>query len=185
MNRSRLKVIAATAAITVPMLFGAATAGALDFGSSSLDRPGAPSTDRPTTTATSTAAPSPDKPGEPSSDQPSTDELRKLHDETNEIRKAAGKAPLKWDQKLADEAAKWSEQQVRDGKMHHDTGQTTGRYHGENVFMTQGGSAGDAVKAWRNSPGHYRNMIGDYATEGIGIATDGEGTYYVTQRFLR
>uniref|UniRef100_UPI0025DA0FCD CAP domain-containing protein n=1 Tax=uncultured Corynebacterium sp. TaxID=159447 RepID=UPI0025DA0FCD len=140
--------------------------------------------ERPGTTAPE--APADDRPDAPSTDdRPATEELRKLHDETNEIRKAAGKAPLTWSSKLADEAARWSEKQLRDGKLHHDTGQTTGRYHGENVFMTRGGSAADAVEAWRKSPGHYRNMVGDYATEGIGIASDGNGTYYVTQRFLR
>lgn len=195
MKRSHLKTIAAAAAIAAPLALGVPAAGALDFGSANIGRPGAdaPTAERPgADVPTSPSAPSaPSKPAGDrpdagtSNDRPATEELRKLHDETNEIRKAAGKAPLKWDGTLAAESAKWSEKQLRDRKLHHDTGMTTGRYNAENVFMTQGGSAADAVQAWRKSPGHYRNMIGDYATEGIGIATDGKGTYYVTQRFNR
>ncbi|MFD5869136.1 CAP domain-containing protein [Corynebacterium sp. NPDC060344] len=192
MNRFHLTSIAATAAIAAPMFLGATTAGALDFGSFDSGRSGAPAGERPAATAPADTAREGTEPGNrpaaetgTPSDEPATAELQKLHDETNEIRRAAGKAPLAWDQKLAGEAKKWSEQQLREGRMHHDTGQTTGRYNGENVFMTRGGSAADAVQAWRKSPGHYRNMIGDFATQGIGIATDGQGTYYVTQRFNR
>ena len=42
-----------------------------------------------------------------------------------------------------------------------------------------------AVEGWINSPGHQKNMIGDYDLTGIGIAKNSEGTYYFNQIFIK
>jgi uncharacterized protein YkwD len=45
--------------------------------------------------------------------------------------------------------------------------------------------AQDVVKNWLRSPGHKRNIDGNYNLTGIGIARDGKGKIYFTQIFLR
>ena len=42
-----------------------------------------------------------------------------------------------------------------------------------------------AVEGWIKSPGHHKNMIGDYDLTGIGIAQNSEGTYYFNQIFIK
>jgi uncharacterized protein YkwD len=49
----------------------------------------------------------------------------------------------------------------------------------ENIAMAYG--APDATKVydmWKNSPGHYANLIGDYADAGLGVYTINGYTYY-------
>ncbi len=46
-------------------------------------------------------------------------------------------------------------------------------------------SAKQVVDGWLNSPGHKKNIEGDYKLTGIGVVTDGEGRLFFTQIFLR
>ena len=39
------------------------------------------------------------------------------------------------------------------------------------------------VEGWRNSPGHYTNMIGDFDELGVGVAFTQDSTAYFTQVF--
>ncbi|MDJ0730812.1 MAG: CAP domain-containing protein [Crocosphaera sp.] len=41
-----------------------------------------------------------------------------------------------------------------------------------------------AVKGWINSPGHRKNMEGNFDLTGVGIAKNSDGEYYFTQLFL-
>lgn len=41
-----------------------------------------------------------------------------------------------------------------------------------------------AFTNWMLSPGHKENIEGRYNLTGVGIAKDGEGTYYFTQLFV-
>lgn len=41
----------------------------------------------------------------------------------------------------------------------------------------------EVVKLWKNSPGHRKNMLGNYKYIGIGTATDARGRIYYTQIF--
>ena len=43
----------------------------------------------------------------------------------------------------------------------------------------------EVVKQWIKSPGHRKNIEGNYNLTGIGIARDKNGRVYVTQLFLR
>lgn len=53
----------------------------------------------------------------------------------------------------------------------------------ENVAY--GASSGkEVVTMWKNSPGHRRNILGDYKYIGIGTAKDSRGYIYFTQVFV-
>jgi uncharacterized protein YkwD len=46
-------------------------------------------------------------------------------------------------------------------------------------------TAKEVVDLWLNSPGHKKNIEGNYALTGIGIAKDADGLIFYTQIFLR
>ncbi len=46
-------------------------------------------------------------------------------------------------------------------------------------------TAKEVVKGWLNSPGHKKNIEGNYVYTGIGIYQDGKGIIYFTQIFFR
>jgi uncharacterized protein YkwD len=58
---------------------------------------------------------------------------------------------------------------------------------GENLAFMKGypDPVSVAVKGWINSPGHQKNMVGDYNLTGIGIAKNNVGEYYFTQLFVK
>jgi uncharacterized protein YkwD len=57
----------------------------------------------------------------------------------------------------------------------------------ENVAENKGydDPASEAVIGWLNSPGHLKNVKGNYNMTGIGVATNSKGEVYLTQIFLR
>lgn len=57
----------------------------------------------------------------------------------------------------------------------------------ENIAYNQGynNPAQQAVEGWINSPGHRKNMLGNYDLTGVGIAKNAEGEYYYTQIFIK
>lgn len=57
----------------------------------------------------------------------------------------------------------------------------------ENVAYSQGyrDVANQAVEGWLNSSRHRQNIEGDYGLTGIGVATNAQGEYYLTQIFAR
>ena len=46
-------------------------------------------------------------------------------------------------------------------------------------------SAEAVVKGWINSPGHKKNIEGNYTLTGIGTYQDAKGVIYFTQLFMR
>jgi len=46
-------------------------------------------------------------------------------------------------------------------------------------------NGGGAVNMWKNSPGHRRNMLGNFKYIGIGVAKDKKGRLFYTQVFAR
>jgi uncharacterized protein YkwD len=40
-----------------------------------------------------------------------------------------------------------------------------------------------AVEGWKNSPGHLKNMLGDFTLTGIGIARSRQGAYTTPKSF--
>jgi len=55
---------------------------------------------------------------------------------------------------------------------------------GENVASGQM-TAKEVVEGWLNSPGHKRNIEGDFTLTGIGLAKDKKGMTYFTQIFTK
>ncbi|MBD1807035.1 CAP domain-containing protein [Microcoleus sp. FACHB-SPT15] len=57
----------------------------------------------------------------------------------------------------------------------------------ENVAYNQGYSNPDqqAVEGWIKSPGHRKNMEGQFDVTGIGITKNAKGEYYFTQVFIK
>ncbi|KAJ2774468.1 hypothetical protein IWQ56_000563 [Coemansia nantahalensis] len=107
----------------------------------------------------------------------------------NAIRRSAGKAPVKIDSRLQSIAQAHSqEQNARNLMTHQDSHGSLGqRYNAagfnwrgaaENIAWNQK-SVADVVRTWKNSPGHYANMVGNYNWVGFG-----EQERYWTQNFL-
>jgi uncharacterized protein YkwD len=128
---------------------------------------------------------------------------RAIIDQTNAYRSKRGLQPLACALKLGFAARTWSNSQARKGWISH-SGFPNARYQdiqqefgssdnidisAENVAMT--GSSGTDAQAvatdftdmWWGSSGHRANMLGDYKSIGVGIASDGSGSYYGTQDF--
>ncbi len=57
----------------------------------------------------------------------------------------------------------------------------------ENLFMTgyQTSISADALKGWINSPGHKVNLEGNFNYTGIGVVQADDGTWYITQIYVR
>lgn len=56
----------------------------------------------------------------------------------------------------------------------------------ENIATCSGGFSSPAttlVSAWTNSPGHAKNMKGDWSATGIGVSVAPDGTVFATQIF--
>ncbi|KAJ2741103.1 hypothetical protein GGI20_005420 [Coemansia sp. BCRC 34301] len=110
--------------------------------------------------------------------------------QVNSIRAAAGKSPLKLDSRMNSMAQDHSEYQDKINKMTHDDAAGSLGQRCSNVGLQWRGVAENVawnypdvtsvVKGWKNSSGHYRNMIGDYNLVGFG-----ESGKYWTQDFAK
>ncbi len=62
-------------------------------------------------------------------------------------------------------------------------------HFGENLFFCEkypeSHVPSKALELWIKSSGHRKNMLGNYDRCGVGVATDGRGTYYCTQLFIK
>ncbi|MFC7767131.1 CAP domain-containing protein [Leucobacter soli] len=109
-------------------------------------------------------------------------------DRTNALRKAAGVPALKMNTDINTVAQTWSCAQASKKKMSHNPSYSKQipsgwRTAGENVAYGYA-SAKAVVTAWKNSDGHYANMVRSTFTHvGIGIALDSKGRLYYTQTF--
>lgn len=58
---------------------------------------------------------------------------------------------------------------------------------GENVAysLNYGNPLKTALKGWMNSPGHKKNILGNFNATGIGIAYNKDGYCYITQLFTQ
>lgn len=61
------------------------------------------------------------------------------------------------------------------------------RQAAENVAYNQGYAdpVTQAVQGWLNSPGHRKNIEGDFDLTGIGVIKNAQGDYYFTQVFIK
>ncbi|GAM24741.1 hypothetical protein SAMD00019534_079160 [Acytostelium subglobosum LB1] len=113
----------------------------------------------------------------------------------NGIRADAGKAAIQISPCLMDSAQFHSEYQASTSTMTHDdpNGGLFERFevYGANSMsnaaenVAAGQQTDDSViSSWKNSPGHYANMIGDYTFIGLGMKVGSSGTPYWTQQFM-
>lgn len=113
----------------------------------------------------------------------------------NEYRVTHHRSPLKMNSEMSKEAAQHSRDMAthRMSFGHKDFNKRIHRLF-DHIQQCRGGAenvaynykdAQDVVKNWLTSPGHRRNIMGNYNLTGIGIARDQRGKIYFTQIFLR
>lgn len=117
-----------------------------------------------------------------------------IHQRVNADRGARGLGPLAWNARLACLAQEWSATMANGrGLGHRDLGATirspgfeSYTSLGENVYVGPGSASGDSIHgAWMNSPPHQANIMGDFDSIGIGLATSGDGRLWATENFGR
>lgn len=121
----------------------------------------------------------------------------KVHQQVNEYRQSQGLSPLKLDSRISNESRRHS-QDMAEGqvKFSHDGSsqrfEAVGRHIrfrqiAENLAYNSGYAdpVKQAVKGWIDSPGHHKNMVGNYSLTGVGVAKNAKGEYYFTQIFVR
>ena len=118
------------------------------------------------------------------------------HNLVNRYRQSHNLPPLIADPAISAQAKAHSEEMARSGNMSHDgfnqradsvSKTIVYRSAAENVAFNAGHGQPElvAVKGWIASPGHQRNMRGQYDLTGIGVAQNAKGEYYFTQIFIR
>ena len=68
-------------------------------------------------------------------------------------------------------------------RMKHIRTKISGTTSGAENVAYRYNTAKIVVEGWIHSPGHRRNILGNYTLTGIGIARDRAGDYYYTQLF--
>lgn len=120
-----------------------------------------------------------------------------VHQQVNQYRKSHNLPPLKWDDRIAQQARIHS-QAMASGKVPFSHNGFEGRVKaiaqsisyrraGENVAYNLGYAdpGKQAVQGWIKSTGHRHNMEGNFDLTGIGIAKNAKGEYYLTQIFIK
>jgi uncharacterized YkwD family protein/spore coat assembly protein SafA len=135
-----------------------------------------------------------DKVNVPNIDQTKNVEIQVL-DLTNKARAANGLKPLKMDWELQ-RVARYKSKEMRDKGYFSHTSPTYGSpFQMMKAFKIQYRSAGEniaagqqtpqqVVDAWLKSPGHRKNIMGNYEYIGVGYAKGGSQRHYWTQQFI-
>jgi len=126
---------------------------------------------------------------------------RTAFDLLNQKRVEKGLQALTWNDQLANVARRHSESMAKfnffshrgiDSKMVSDRadaeGLTKWRAIGENIAFNRGyqDPVGRAVELWLDSSSHRRNLLdSNWKETAIGIAVTSDGSYYLTQVFLK
>lgn len=129
---------------------------------------------------------------------PDINELEKsVFAQVNQYRQSQYLPALKWDNNIAQQARIHAQKMASgEATFSHDgfqervqviLQQIPLKSAAENLANNFGYSnpGEQAVEGWINSPGHQKNMIGDYDLTGIGVAKNSEGTYYFNQIFIK
>lgn len=128
---------------------------------------------------------------------PSTRETeRAIHDEINARRSECGLSELSYDEELASDARTHSQAMAARGFFSHTApGESSFSDHydaacsglAENIAYRTTRSedprsiAANVVDQWMGSAGHRRNVLGEYESEGLGVAFASDGTLYATE----
>merc|ERR1712048_1046331 len=118
---------------------------------------------------------------------------RQAIDGTNRYRATKGLPPLRWNDGIARIAAEHAASMASGAAPFSHDGfdarvrafPVYQRAAGENLALNSGVSnvADVAVDGWIKSPGHEKNLRGNFNLCGIGAARSGNGTFYLTQLF--
>lgn len=118
---------------------------------------------------------------------------RQALDGTNRYRASKGRPPLRWNAGIAAIAAEHAASMASGAApFSHDGFEArvsrfpvAQRGAGENLALNSGVStvAQTAVDGWIKSPGHEKNLVGNFNVCGIGTAQSSNGTFYLTQLF--
>lgn len=121
---------------------------------------------------------------------------QEIHRKVNEYRLSRQLPPLQMDARIS-EVARVHSQKMANGSatFSHDgfdnrakSIEITIKYRSvaENLAYLKGypDLVSTAVEGWINSPGHRKNMEGNFNLTGVGIAKNAEGEYYFTQLFV-
>lgn len=113
----------------------------------------------------------------------------------NQYRKTRGLAPLEMNYKIVIEAKRHSmdmaTHKMAFGHQYFTTRikrlrtQINNSNAGAENIAYNYKNAQDVVKNWLRSPGHKKNIDGNYNLTGIGVARDNKGKLYFTQIFLK
>lgn len=121
---------------------------------------------------------------------------QEMLDQVNAFRQQNGKKPLCNNSKLMQSALKQSQHQANINRMTHDPAPPLSSTFdkmedagykpsaaAENVAQMSNDDVTTVLEAWKNSPDHRKNLLGDYAHFGSAVAKSGSGKYYWTQQF--
>lgn len=106
----------------------------------------------------------------------------------NSLRASKGLSQLQVSGQLQGVARNWTEQMVQDGQISHNPNlgsQVSGNWTklGENVGV--GYDVDGLMKAFINSPAHYRNLVDpDWNYVGVGVTIAADGRMYTTHNFM-
>ncbi|MBD1911959.1 MULTISPECIES: CAP domain-containing protein [unclassified Leptolyngbya] len=138
----------------------------------------------------------------PSATTPASPELpsnaleQKVFEQINAYRQSKGMPPLAYSSVIAQQSKQHSVEMSQQGAINHNGFEQrveaiaqSIRYRsaGENVASNRGYAdpAAQAVIGWLNSPGHLHNIEGNFNLTGVGVVQAPDGTYYLTQIFIR
>lgn len=120
-----------------------------------------------------------------------------VYQQVNEYRKSKNLPPLKLDPNISEQCRIHSNS-MANGQVSFGHGGSEARFKkigqfapwreiAENVAFNSGYSnpGKEAVEGWIESPGHQRNMVGNFDLTGVGIVRNAKGEYYFTQIFVR
>jgi len=118
---------------------------------------------------------------------------KKVLEYTNQYRTSKGLPPLRWNDSIAIICIKHSMNMAKgltefghEGfKKRMSLLLPKSYYTAENVYMTnkQDDIARACVNAWIKSPGHEKNLLGNYTDCGVGLYKNAKGFWYFTQIF--
>jgi uncharacterized protein YkwD len=123
--------------------------------------------------------------------------VRIIHDLINEYRNSQGLKPLELNGSIskvaADHSRDMSKGKVDFGHEGFEQRAKTIRQRIKLGFIAEnvGASMGladpekEVVEGWLKSPGHLKNIKGDFELTGIGVAKSKKGMYYFTQIFVK
>ena len=120
---------------------------------------------------------------------------RQVFEEVNKYRQSKGLKPLKLNTQMSTEATIHSQDMAshRMGFGHKDFDKRIKRLFNSIQQCRSGAenvayfkiSPREVVHKWLTSPGHRRNIEGNFNLTGVGVARDSKGWVYYTQIFLR